>query len=322
MKYSIIVPIYNVMSYLPSFFSCLRGQIEQHVEVILVDDGSTDGSSSIAEAFALESDRVQYLKKENGGLSDARNYGLKAASGEYIIFCDSDDLIDKRLISSLDQAIGTEGCDVILINFIKITTDDEFYSLMECHEQISHRPISKRQLAQKPNFAWARVAKRELYKDNLFPLNVIYEDVVTTPQITQNASRIIEIVEPLYGYRKRPGSITTSSASKQFDLFEALHILEETHLNGLLERRYYITAFVNLIQSCLVSLARIQDKSMQYEKAQQILKEYRKISYRDVCGSLSLLHYKVLSLCARNYLSLMMVKAVVQLALFVTERKK
>lgn len=98
---SIIVPVYNVENYIKECINSIINQSYKNIEIILVDDGSTDNSGSLCEEFSLIDSRIVTFHKENGGLSDARNYGIRHSNGEYIMFVDSDDIIDKDIVNVL-----------------------------------------------------------------------------------------------------------------------------------------------------------------------------------------------------------------------------
>lgn len=117
MLFSIIVPIYNIKPYLDRCLISLIGQTYKDIEIILVDDGSTDGSSELCDKYAAQDNRIQVLHKENDGLSDARNKGLELASGEYILFVDSDDYIDLNACQNLCNYTSL-GCDILIADAI------------------------------------------------------------------------------------------------------------------------------------------------------------------------------------------------------------
>ena len=113
---SVIVPIYNVEKYLAECVDSILGQTFQDMEIILVDDGSLDSSSQMADDYAVRDQRVKVIHKENGGLSSARNAGMKIARGEYIYFCDSDDYISLDAIEILYETATKNDLDMVLFN--------------------------------------------------------------------------------------------------------------------------------------------------------------------------------------------------------------
>lgn len=322
-KFSIIVPIFNVESYLNECLTSIRQQIYPDFECLLINDGSTDNSGAIASNFSRRDSRFQYYEKNNGGLSDARNYGLSKASGEYIVFVDSDDVISSNLLRAVETAIEDFSCDLIYFNHVK------FYDLKKNISSIFFEDddgqisslISNEKLAQKPNFAWARIAHKKLYDNISFPVGYIYEDVLTSPLLSSLAKRICYITENLYGYRKRLNSITTSSAERQFKLFDTVDLLKQCALEKRVPYLYYSTAYVNLIQSCLVSLVRIKNSKSRRKHLKMINKHYQDLSVKDILTCYSLGKFKILSLLAKNKLALTLLSCILRPIVFFSDKK-
>ncbi|WP_447882888.1 glycosyltransferase family 2 protein [Serratia fonticola] len=276
--FSIIVPTYNVSQYLRSCLESINESIIKldnsvKCECLVIDDGSTDNSSSIAKIYAENNDAFHYYRKENGGLSDARNFGLDRAIGEYIVFVDSDDEISCQLLKTLHDIISNNDADLVIYDFIKFSETNVSFPNKKC----IHKSISNSQLAKYSNFAWARVTRREYYDDNKFPVGYIYEDVVTTPVINAICKKPYAVLLPLYGYRKRPGSITTQSAIKQFDFFHTLEVLKARIIEKKIPHVFYVTAFVNLSKSAIVSLSRIDNSNNRQEMIKLTHKKFGEI---------------------------------------------
>lgn len=305
-KYSIIVPIYNVELYLLECLQSIKNQtLLANYECLLIDDGSLDDSGRIACDFSKKNENFFYYKKENGGLSDARNYGLNISTGEYIIFIDSDDLIHKNYLEIINAILNENmDTDLLYINFKKfmdgnLVTDDN--NILDMKYQI----ITTQKLMQFPNFAWARIAKRVFYDDNHFPKGYIYEDMVTTTILNTKVTNIIEINEPLYYYRKRAGSITTVSAIKQFELFNTAEFLNKKCNQLKISNVYFTTTFINLTKSVVVSLARINNRKDFYFNLKKSWTEYNKVSLLDGLKCESLFIFKFLFIILRlKYFSL------------------
>lgn len=294
MKFSIIVPIYNVEKYLLQCLESIRSQIYENYECILVNDGSTDSSGLIALNFCKENDVFSYYEKENGGLSDARNFGLRFAKGEYIVFVDSDDLISKRHLSTISNLLKNKAdTDIVHIDYVRFNDGDAIED-----EQLFDKPqaryISNKKLSQYSNFAWARIAKKELYQNNLFPKGYIYEDAVTSPVLAYMAKKIIKINGKLYFYRRREQSITTGSALKQFQLFDTMKVLKSRCRESNIPLVYYNTSFINLTKSVIISLFRLENRDLFYLNLKRAWKEYQDISLCDGITSNSYLIFKIL----------------------------
>ena len=117
MKISVVIPVYNKEKYMDDLFQCLLSQTFEEFECILIDDGSTDDSPMICDEYAKKDDRIKVIHKKNGGLSDARNAGLEIASGDYIMFLDSDDYIENNMVESLLKVAIENQSDIVLCGF-------------------------------------------------------------------------------------------------------------------------------------------------------------------------------------------------------------
>ncbi|AGB77601.1 glycosyl transferase [Enterobacteriaceae bacterium strain FGI 57] len=323
MRFSLILPVYNVDTYLEH---CLDSIISQHYadfECLLIDDGSTDSSSEICRNYARIDHRFKYYRKPNGGLSDARNFGLDIAIGDYIVFVDSDDIISPMALKKIDLCINQLNVDIVYFDYLKFygESNDSLPEFKHSSGTNEFSRISSRELARKPNFAWARVVKKDFYCAIRFPIGFIYEDVLTSPLLCTKTDKIGYISTPLYGYRKRKNSITTGSAEKQFRLFETLSLLKERISQENYNYKYYTTAFVNLSQSCMVSLVRINDRRVRGKYSEIIYREYAKISVMDVLTSYSSLKFKVLSLLSKNTVTLYVLSAFLRPLVHVSDRK-
>lgn len=122
-KISIIIPVYNVEKYLATCLDSVINQTYKNLEILLIDDGSTDSSGLICEQYSKKDTRIKTIHKKNGGLSDARNVGISYASGDYISFIDSDDFIDINTFTILNQYIKQYNADIITFNYGSVTTN-------------------------------------------------------------------------------------------------------------------------------------------------------------------------------------------------------
>lgn len=291
-KFSIIVPVYNVSAYLLKCLDSINSQKFKDFECLVIDDGSTDDSGVIAVEFCNQHDNFYYYKKLNGGLSDARNFGLERSTSDFVVFIDSDDFVSQNLLLYVNEAIKEYNADLVYFQFERFINENDVEDRLTT--DIKPTEISNKILSRYPNFAWLRVAKRTLYQDNLFPKGVIYEDAVTTPILTARAQKIVELDNVLCFYRRRVGSITTASAINQFRLYEALDILKERCQELDIPEVYYHTAFVNLSKSVIVSLARIKTHNEFYAYLIRSWQEFDKLTYKDGLTSNAFLKSKIL----------------------------
>ena len=171
-KVSVIVPIYNVEKYLEKCINSLLSQTLEDIQIILVNDGSKDNSGNIAKEYEQNNkDRVIYVEKENGGLSDARNYGLKYATGDFIAFLDSDDYIEKNAYEEMYNKAIEENADYVECDFIW-----EFPNKIRVDKQYPYKN-KKEMLSFVRVVAWNKLIKRQLITDNNleFPKGLRYE---------------------------------------------------------------------------------------------------------------------------------------------------
>ncbi|MDO4942830.1 MAG: glycosyltransferase family 2 protein [Lachnospiraceae bacterium] len=209
MKISIIVPVYNCEMYLRACVNSLIDQSYQNIEIILVNDGSTDRSASICDEYSCKDDRVKVLHKDNAGVSSARNTGLKASTGDYITFVDSDDWLDRDACSKIVDEL--DGKSVLYIWNLRKCIGD----VVEVQQDI-HKPASIQELASDiiacPKYqnyyiraVWAKVYKRELVNDLVFPENIyIGEDACFLLECLKRISNVhqIKVIEDTwYNYR-------------------------------------------------------------------------------------------------------------------------
>lgn len=221
---SIIIPVYNVEKYIQRCLESLVNQTFDDYELIIVNDGSPDNSEKIIKKYEKKyKNIIRYYKKENGGLSDARNYGLSKAKGEYVIFVDSDDYVENTFVKKLyDKAIENDSDITIcgVLDEIEKSGNQVIYK-----NYIPKKGVSidedKKQLLNR-FAAWNKMYKIDLFGDLKFEKGKIYEDLRLIPKLYLKANRISYVDEPLYHYIIRDGSIMTSSGiQKNLDIISA-----------------------------------------------------------------------------------------------------
>lgn len=229
--FSIIVPVYKVEQYLARCVETLVNQTEKNIEIILVDDGSPDSCSALCDFYAAQHENVMVVHKENGGLSDARNEGLRKASGEYVMFVDSDDYVDLDACESLKPFVE-KNVDVIVTDGLS-----EGRPVNLVHSGVKNNIIySGEQYVKEsvlfgkiPMAAWLYVYKRTFLTENnlFFKKGIYHEDEEFTPRALLVANSIINTGKAFYHYIIRDNSITTRKDKRKNadDLFETCRIL-------------------------------------------------------------------------------------------------
>lgn len=216
---SIIVPVYNTKQYLCRCVDSIINQTYRNTEVLLIDDGSTDGSSEICDKYAIDDYRVVTIHKENTGQSDSQNIGLQKAKGEFIAFVDSDDFMLPNMLEVLMQKINAYDADIGVCSYIRtaepdfdaVLGDDIILSGLEAMGDIftSGGKINPE--------TWAKVYRTSLFLDNdvFFPKGLTAGDQHTTYRLMFYAKKIIRTMQPLFCYTFRSDSITGVSFSKE-----------------------------------------------------------------------------------------------------------
>ena len=238
MLYSIVVPVYKVEKYLDRCVESLIGQTYRDIEIILVDDGSPDLCPEICDKYAALDSRVRVIHKENGGLSDARNFGIDAASGDYIMFVDSDDYIDLDTCRRIEP-FALSGADVIVGD---ATVERESGNRLLDHRSdivaitLDGKEYLKRSLAvgKAPMAAVLNLIRREFLNENglRFKKGILHEDERFTPEMLLLAGSVVYSGESFYHYIVREGSITTSKDFRRNvrDLYNSALELGEIYL--------------------------------------------------------------------------------------------
>ena len=221
---SVVVPVYNVENYLTECLDSITNQTYRNFEVILVDDGSTDGSSQMCDEIAREDERIHVIHKENGGLSDARNTGLRASKGEYIIFIDSDDMVSAIMLEQMVKSMQENNADISTCLFKTFEASKDLRLGDNSVEKITMLEgkvlVKKLYSGEYPDIAfvaWNKLYKRSLFEDNNieYPVGRFYEDTFTTFKLLYEAEKIAIIDNPFYHYRIRQGSIMKSTITKK-----------------------------------------------------------------------------------------------------------
>lgn len=227
LKVSVIVPVFNVESYLEKCLESLVSQDYENFEIICVDDGSKDRSLDILNAYSKKYSFVKVLTKSNGGLSDARNFGVAHSTGDYFLFVDSDDYVASDYISKMVQPVLIDPEIEIVVCDMKYDYGDHFAfsSGGEFHkDNIKTNP----DLLAINNSACNKLIKKNLVIGHPFPIGVWYEDLATIPTMILDAKSIYKIDEPLYFYVQREGSIVHTKNMKIFDIYKALETINES----------------------------------------------------------------------------------------------
>lgn len=221
---SVILPAYNVANYLDDCLESVISQTYTDTEIIIVDDGSTDDTVKKADDWLSKDGRIRVIHRQNGGLSAARNTGLHYAQGEFILFIDPDDRIDKNLISKCMELLSDGSVSLVhygyrLINENGVLCGKNFPDMLTNAEKLLPTILSDKI----PSHSWQFLCRKELYSDIRFPEGRKAEDLATTYKIVAKAKKCAILPDCLYEYRVRSNSILgelTSDHSKAIKYYE------------------------------------------------------------------------------------------------------
>lgn len=227
---SVIVPVYNVELYLEKCLLSLVNQTLQDIEIIVVNDGSTDRSQEIIERFSSEFPlKIKAFTKANGGLSDARNFGIDHATGDYLGFVDSDDYVSENMFNELLNLAEKHHAEMVICNIQKV---DEHGNITQKLTQIPNMP---ERIELKTNFsvfsdlsyfACNKLFKKELFENKRFKKGIHFEDIQLVPQLLLDCKTLAQTQNYHYQYLERSNSISKSHTEKGLDILRAVEDVE------------------------------------------------------------------------------------------------
>ena len=269
-KVSVIVPVYNTENYIEKCLNSLVNQTLEDIEIIVINDGSTDDSENLIDKFIGKyPNKIKYYKKENGGLSDARNYGLNYVTGEYIGFIDSDDYIELSMYEKMYNLAQNEQADIVECDFtweypdkIKIDTGIEY---KDKEDLFTNSRV----------MACNKIFKKDIIDDIKFPKGLRYEDVEFFYKLLPNVNKIAVLKEPLYYYIQRESSISNLQNERTAEIFTILNnILEFYKEKNIydkfkIELEYMYIRF--LLGSSFLRMVKIKDKKVRKDLLQKTI---------------------------------------------------
>lgn len=275
---SVIIPVYNVEKYLEYCLQSVFAQTYNKLEIILVDDGSTDSSGKMCDDFANSDERVKVVHTVNGGLSSARNIGIKESTGEFITFLDSDDYIRKDYVKKLSDIMIHDDSDIVVGAYKKVYTDIDFLIIEESFgiRQYDGREFSFEMLSQKlPIYAHGKLYRRELFEEIEFPEGRWYEDIPTLWKVSKLVKKASSIENKLYFYRQREGSIVNVKFALQ--RMDQLYFAEEIFAEVMNDNKFRTAAGARCFFSAVDTYFMVDPTHVEEEKyLKESIKKYRK----------------------------------------------
>lgn len=243
---TVVVPIYNVENYLERCIVSIINQTYKNIEILLINDGSPDNSKKIMEQFRIKDSRIKCFYKENGGLSDTRNFAINKAKGKYICFIDGDDYIENTFVEKLFNKLKIEKADIAWCNFNMVNDEGKYDEIVINENDIWFFEIPS---------ACNKLFNIKLFKNNniLFPKGIWYEDLATTPRLLLSAKKICYVNENLYDYYFNDKSITNTYSIKVLDSLKAVKIVDsyviENKINNVEDKIEYLYLYNGLLNT-------------------------------------------------------------------------
>lgn len=230
MKISVIIIAYNIEEYIERCLKSVLMQSLSEIEIIIINDGSTDNTLKIINELVINDSRVKIINKKNSGIIEARKSGIEIASGEYILFVDGDDWLELNACDRLYEIATENNLDLIIYNAFWVYKDKkDSYSIIKNKESIKLDPLKNLFLGKIIPAMWGKLIKREfLNKFNIdYPNKISYgEDLATVSSLLINKPKIDILNECLYNYYQRENSITNMVSNKFLDIIEAINFIE------------------------------------------------------------------------------------------------
>lgn len=267
---SVIIPVYNVEPYLRQCLNSVISQTCRDIEIILIDDGSTDGCGAICDEYRERDERVTVFHTENRGLSAARNLGIDNAKGEWLMFVDSDDWVEPQYCELPLKAAEETGADLVIFDRQRISRQGEIFGEPFCLQGI----VSAQDAADYGRPAvWNKLYGKSLFDTVRYPEGRLYEDVATTHRLIYRANRIAAISDALYNYRVRENSI---SKKKDERLYRDLYFAHLQRYDDLISFGHHTEELERVIAvQSLRYLMRVEPREdAMYDRADETVSSY------------------------------------------------
>ncbi len=285
-KISVIVPIYKVEPYLDECIVSIINQTYKNLQIILVDDGSPDKCGEICDRYASQDSRITVIHKENGGLSDARNAGLKIADGAYIYFVDSDDILPEKSIEEMYDYATKKNADMVVGGFEcfdyetgKITSTTESGDV---HVTVMDQKQLVKDFYRDGCQAWAVLYKKHIHDGIFFPKGEINEDEAIVFSLMERVNTAVVTNHVVYSYRHRPESITKTAFSPK-KLVWYKHCKDNLKWIDEHYPEFHSLALERFFSSVMYSLIQLSRASKEYKPHAEPMLQDVKLYYKDFC---------------------------------------
>lgn len=282
-KVSVIVPVYNVEQYIEKTLTCIVNQTIREIEIILINDCSTDNTIEVIKKFIEKDSRIKLVNfYQNQGSSVARNVGIKMSKGKYITFLDSDDLFDYEMIEKMYDLAIKKNADIVTCGFMEVSEDNKVYFK---YSEIDGEIIKSDNLIRLPVVPWNKIYKKELFNDIKFPERLLHQDYGTIPIIMAKSKVIYNIQRNFVKHIVHSNSITYKSLTKKgphrFDvLINSKRLLENNYMLKFYKNRNKIYPLVTsgIVSKTQVYVLNNDFKGLveYFNKLDELIPQYRK----------------------------------------------
>ncbi|PZU86540.1 MAG: glycosyl transferase family 2 [Chryseobacterium sp.] len=276
-KVSIIVPVYNVELYLEKCLLSLVNQTLQEIEILVVNDGSKDQSQQIIEKFQQKyPNKIFGFIKENGGLSDARNFGIDIAKGEYIGFVDSDDYISEMMFEEMYNLAEKHQAEMTICNLQKVDENGDITQKLTQLPNFPEKIVLENNLSVFSDisyFACNKLFKKELFQNKRFKKGIHFEDIELIPQLLLQCETLAFTANYHYQYLEREDSISKSHTTKGLDILKAVETVSETYRQSQFSNNEIALKNFQILEGVytfLAYLAFVKDESDFYKMSQEL----------------------------------------------------
>ena len=242
---SVVIPVYNIKDYIQKCVESILSQTFTGFEILLIDDGSTDGSQKICDEYGLKDERITVIHKKNGGLSSARNVGIKEAKGEYICFIDGDDYIDNDMLEILYEHAVRENADIVEVGSRWIYPNKRLEYSVDKTIICDNLEALEMHLESRcfTAVAWNKLYRLSLFKDIKYPEGCLHEDIGTTYKLLYKAKKLVSVNQVKYNYMQRNNSISYMKFTKDhlvaLEFWENIYsLIREINRRDLINRCY------------------------------------------------------------------------------------
>lgn len=289
---SIIVPVYKTERYLSRCLRSILAQDYQELDIILVDDGSPDNSGVLCDELAQTDARIQVIHKKNGGLSSARNAGIKAAKGDYICFIDSDDYVAKDYVSTLYGLMQKHGADLVKINYVEVCTDTYSKKAIGTSKRetvYTGKDVERAFLELQVDSVCVFLYKKSLIGDTQFPEGKTSEDIPFNFSLFQKAKTFVYLPAEKYYYYHNPDSISNGPLDRNYwnylffreGIFDFYRFSDDRHLAQKAEALYARAAMGMMTRMRLYGAASDIDESACRKMLSDVFFAHAKAFYKD-----------------------------------------